>query len=126
MPESRPQVVLFNLATTLTVASGVPVLYLAQFVMLVAAALNPLTPSVLGAGLRHHAELWDDLKVVWLAASLATTGAPSARRSSPTALSARPRTPTARQGWGDDRTDPMVLRRARTVLRPLPGHESST
>ena len=38
LPESRPQVVLFNLSTTLTVASGVLVLYLAQFVMLLAAA----------------------------------------------------------------------------------------
>lgn len=74
LPESRPQVVLFNLATTLTVASGVLVLYLAQFMVLLIAALILLTPAVLGTGLHHHADLWDYLKVVWLAASLATTG----------------------------------------------------
>ena len=74
LPESRPQVVLFNLATTLTVTLGVLVLYLAQLVVLLAAALILLTPSVLGAALHHHANLADYLKVVWLATSLATTG----------------------------------------------------
>ena len=66
-PGSRPQVVLFNLATTLTVTLGVLVLYLAQLVVLLAAALILLTPSVLGAALHHHANLADYLKVVWLA-----------------------------------------------------------
>lgn len=74
LPGSRPQVVLFNLATTLTVTLGVLVLYLAQLVVLLAAALILLTPSVLGAALHHHANLADYLKVVWLATSLATTG----------------------------------------------------
>ena len=73
-PESRPQVVLFNLATTLTVACGVLVLYVAQFVVLLAAALVLLKPSVLAQALGHRAQMADYLKLVWLAASLATTG----------------------------------------------------
>jgi hypothetical protein len=73
-PESRPQVVLFNLATALTVGCGVLVLYVAQFVVLFGAALLLLTPTVLGDALHHHAHVPDYLKVVWLAASLATTG----------------------------------------------------
>jgi uncharacterized membrane protein len=72
--ESRPQVVLFNLATVLTVACGVAALYLAQLIVLLAAALILLTPTVLGDALRHQAHLDDYLKLVWLAASLATTG----------------------------------------------------
>ena len=73
-PESRPQVVLFNLATALTVGCGVLVLYVAQFVVLFGAALLLITPTVLGDALHHHAHVPDYLKVVWLAASLATTG----------------------------------------------------
>jgi hypothetical protein len=72
--ESRPQVVLFNLATALTVAGGVLALYIAQFVVLLGAALLLLTPRVLGHALYHHAQVTDYLKIVWLAASLATTG----------------------------------------------------
>jgi uncharacterized membrane protein len=72
--ESRPQVVLFNLATVLTVACGVAALYLAQLIVLLGAALILLTPTVLGDAVHHHAHLGDYLNVVWLAASLATTG----------------------------------------------------
>jgi hypothetical protein len=72
--ESRPQVVLFNLATTLTVASGVVALYIAQFAVLLAAALLLLKPNVLAGALRHPAHAADYIKLVWLAASLATTG----------------------------------------------------
>jgi hypothetical protein len=73
-PESRPQVVLFNLATTLTVACGVLVLYIAQFAVLLAAALVLLKPTVLAQAVGHGAGMADYLKLVWLAASLATTG----------------------------------------------------
>ena len=73
-PESRPQVVLFNLATALTLACGVAVLYVAQLVVLLGAALILLTPTTLGGAVHHHAEFGDYLNVVWLAASLATTG----------------------------------------------------
>ncbi len=73
-PESRPQVVLFNLATTLTVACGVLILYIAQFVVLLAAALVLLKPNVLAQAVGHGADAADYLKLVWLAASLATTG----------------------------------------------------
>jgi uncharacterized membrane protein len=72
--ESRPQVVLFNLATALTVACGVVVLYAAQFAVLLGAALILLTPNVLGDALHHHADIGDYVKLAWLAASLATTG----------------------------------------------------
>jgi hypothetical protein len=72
--EARPQVVLFNLATALTLACGVAVLYIAQLVVLLGAALILLTPTVLGDALHHHANLGDYLNLVWLAASLATTG----------------------------------------------------
>jgi hypothetical protein len=41
---------------------------------LLAAALVLLTPRVLGAALGHQADIGDYLSVVWLAASLATTG----------------------------------------------------
>jgi uncharacterized membrane protein len=73
-PESQPQVVLFNLATTLTVAGGVLVLYIAQFAGLLAAALVLLKPDVLARALGHAAHIADYVKLVWLAASLATTG----------------------------------------------------
>jgi hypothetical protein len=73
-PESRPQVVLFNLVTALTVACGVAALYIAQVIVLLGAALILLTPTVLGDALHHHAQLGDYLNLVWLAASLATTG----------------------------------------------------
>jgi uncharacterized membrane protein len=73
-PESRPQVVLFNLATTLTVVGGVLVLYIAQFAFLLAAALVLLKPDVLARALGHAAHIADYVKLAWLAASLATTG----------------------------------------------------
>ncbi len=73
-PEVRPQVVLFNLATTLTVAGGVVALYIAQFAVLLAAALLLLKPDVLAGAVGHTAHIADYLKLVWLAASLATTG----------------------------------------------------
>jgi hypothetical protein len=86
-PESRPQVVLFNLATTLTVAGGVLVLYIAQFAVLLAAALVLLKPDVLAGALGHTAHIADYLKLVWLAASLATTGgAPGAALESDDAV----------------------------------------
>ena len=97
-PESRPQVVLFNLATTLTVACGVLVLYIAQFVVLLAAALVLLKPNVLAQAVGHGAGMSDYLKLVWLAASLATTGgALGAALESNDAVREASRTPTGQR-----------------------------
>jgi hypothetical protein len=52
----------------------VVVLYVAQFAVLLGGALILLTPNVLGDALHHHVNIGDYVKLVWLAASLATAG----------------------------------------------------
>jgi uncharacterized membrane protein len=72
--ESRARVVLFNLATALTVALGVLTLYLALLVINVLAALVVIPESVLAQQLRHPAGWESYVALSWLVTSLATLG----------------------------------------------------
>ncbi|WP_307806923.1 hypothetical protein [Naasia sp. SYSU D00057] len=70
----RHQVVLFNLATTITVAIGVLTLYAALLVLALLAAFLLVTPEVLGDVLERPVGTGDYVRLAWLAASLATLG----------------------------------------------------
>ena len=70
----RQQVVLFNLATTATVVTGVLALYAALLALSLLAALLLLVPQLLADTLGHPVALRDHLEVAWLTASLATVG----------------------------------------------------
>lgn len=70
----REQVVLFNLATTTTVALGVATLYLALFLLTLAGAGLVLDPNPLRATLGHDVGLPDYVRLAWFVSSLATVG----------------------------------------------------
>jgi hypothetical protein len=70
----RQQVLLFNIATTATVVTGVVVLYAALFLLSLLAALLLLTPSLLMAALGHPVSLGNYVEIAWLTSSLATVG----------------------------------------------------
>jgi hypothetical protein len=70
----REQVVLFNAATTLTVALGVVSLYAAVFVLSFVGARVMIDEGLLSQQLGHHARLWDYAGMAWLISSLATVG----------------------------------------------------
>jgi hypothetical protein len=72
--DDREQVVLFNAATTLTVAVGVASLYAAVFVLTFTGAWVMIDAGLLSQALGHHARVWDYAGVAWLASSLATVG----------------------------------------------------
>jgi cytochrome c biogenesis protein CcdA len=67
-------VVLFNLATALTVAIGVVTLFLALFAINVTAALVLITTHVLHRQLGHPVGIGDYVALAWLVSSLATLG----------------------------------------------------
>ncbi len=71
-PREREQAVLFNLATTATLALGVLCLYAALLAIALAGAALAVDDDVIGAQLGHHADLVTYLKLAWLASSLAT------------------------------------------------------
>ena len=73
-PGVRHQVVLFNLATTITVAIGVLTLYAVLLVLALLAAFLLVTPEVLGGVLERPVGTGDYVRLAWLAASLATLG----------------------------------------------------
>jgi hypothetical protein len=70
----REQVVLFNLATTVTVALGVATLYAALFVLTLAGAGLVLDPDPLRAALGHDVGFADYARLAWFVSSLATVG----------------------------------------------------
>jgi hypothetical protein len=70
----RPQVVLFNLATTATVLIGVLVFYAATFLLAMPATLLLVPSRLLGSALGHAAHLPDYFEAAWLTSSLATVG----------------------------------------------------
>jgi hypothetical protein len=70
----RQQVVLFNIATTATVVIGVVALFVALFVLALAAALLLIVPRLLTDALGHPVALHDYVEVAWLSSSLATVG----------------------------------------------------
>jgi hypothetical protein len=73
-PGVRQQVVLFNLATSATVLTGVLALYAALLALSLAAALLLVVPQLLTDTLGHPIALSDYLEVAWLTSSLATVG----------------------------------------------------
>jgi len=86
-PREREQAVLFNLATTATLALGVLCLYAALLAIALAGAALAIDDDVIGAQLGHHADLVTYLKLAWLASSLATiAGALGAGLESDTAV----------------------------------------
>jgi Flp pilus assembly protein TadB len=70
----RKQVALFNLATTATVVIGVLSLYVALFLLALAAAAVLVVPSLFADGLGHPVHPADYLELAWLTSSLATVG----------------------------------------------------
>lgn len=73
-PEARERSVLFNLATTITVFLGVLTLYLALFVLNLAAAGALISSEVLAKQLGHPVDLGTYIALAWLVTSLATLG----------------------------------------------------
>jgi hypothetical protein len=74
-PHAREQVALFNLATLATVAFGIVSLYLTVFVVSLAVAGVLIDNSLLARVIHHHhADVWDYVRLAWLASSLATVG----------------------------------------------------
>jgi hypothetical protein len=66
--------VLFNLATSATVLTGVLALYAALLALSLLAALLLVVPHLLAHTLGHPVALRDYLEVAWLTSSLATVG----------------------------------------------------
>jgi uncharacterized membrane protein len=71
---SRQRVVLFNVATALTVTLGVLCLYAALFAVALVGAELMLPPSRLAQRLGHPAHFADYARLAWLVSSLATVG----------------------------------------------------
>ncbi|MEO3797790.1 hypothetical protein ABGB14_46985 [Nonomuraea sp. B10E15] len=72
--EVREQVMLFNMATVITVTIGILTLYLAQFLIVLLAGLALITPDVLESELKHPVGPADYMLLSWLAASMAVVG----------------------------------------------------
>src|SRR6202789_3534201 len=73
-PDAREQVVLFNIVTATTVGIGVVALYLALFIIMLASALLLVPGDLLGSQLGHPAGAADQVRLAWLATSIATLG----------------------------------------------------
>lgn len=73
-PESRKQVLLFNIATAVTVLIGVTTLYAALFVLAFVAAFWFVVPQVFVTAVGHPPSLRDYVELAWLTCSLAMIG----------------------------------------------------
>src|ERR1700758_4695072 len=73
-PAAREQVILFNIVTAATVGIGVAALYLALFTAMLAAAVLLVPGGLLSTALGHPADVTDQVRLAWLAASIATLG----------------------------------------------------
>jgi uncharacterized membrane protein len=73
-PDAREQVILFNIVTATTVGIGVVVLYVALFVIMLASALLLIPGDLLSIQLGHPAGAADQIRLAWLATSIATLG----------------------------------------------------
>ncbi len=71
---AREQVVLFNLATTATVALGVATLYVALFALTLAGAGLALDSDLLARELGHGVDFAEYARLAWFVSSLATVG----------------------------------------------------
>lgn len=70
----RKQVILFNIATTLTVLIGVSTLYAALYILALAASFWFVMPAVWVGQVGHPASLRDYFELAWLISSLAMIG----------------------------------------------------
>jgi hypothetical protein len=73
-PGVRKQVLLFNIATVLTVVIGVLVLYAALYVLALVAAFWFVVPQVFTSAVGHPASLRDFFELAWLTCFLAMIG----------------------------------------------------
>jgi hypothetical protein len=73
-PAVRKQVLLFNIATVVTVVIGVLVLYAALYVLALVAAFWFVVPQVFTSAVGHPASLRDFFELAWLTCSLAMIG----------------------------------------------------
>jgi hypothetical protein len=67
-------VVLFNLATAITITLGVLTLYVALMVIITGAAVTLIAPNVLESEVHHSIDAIDYLRLAWVLTSLATLG----------------------------------------------------
>ena len=72
--DAREQVILFNIVTATTVAIGVVVLYVALFSIMLVSALLLVPGDLLSSQLGHPAGAADQIRLAWLATSIATLG----------------------------------------------------
>ncbi len=70
----RKQVILFNVATVITVLIGVAVLYAALFLLALVAAFWFVLPQIWRDQVGHPASLRDYFELAWLTSSLAMIG----------------------------------------------------
>ena len=70
----RKQVILFNIATTVTVMIGVSVLYAALYVLALVAAFWFVLPQIWQGQVGHSASIRDYFELAWLTSSLAMIG----------------------------------------------------
>jgi hypothetical protein len=73
-PGVRKQVLLFNIATMVTVVIGVSVLYAALYLLALVAAFWFVVPQVFTGAVGHPATLTDYFELAWLTCSLAMIG----------------------------------------------------
>jgi hypothetical protein len=73
-PEARERVVLFNLATAITIALGVITLYVALLAIIATCEAILISPHVLEQELGHPVNAGDYLGLAWVVTSLATIG----------------------------------------------------
>jgi uncharacterized membrane protein len=71
-PRVRGQVALFNVTTTLTVATGILCLYLMLFALILGVAELLIGPDVFASALGHPAATTDYLALAWFSSSFAT------------------------------------------------------
>jgi hypothetical protein len=73
-PAEREQVILFNIVTATTVGIGVVALYVALFIIMLASALLLVPGDLLSIQLGSTAGAADQVRLSWLATSIATLG----------------------------------------------------
>ena len=73
-PAAREQAILFNMVTATTVGIGVVVLYVALFIIMLASALLLVPGDLLSIQLGYPAGAADQVRLAWLATSIATLG----------------------------------------------------
>jgi uncharacterized membrane protein len=73
-PAARERVVLFNLATSVTVGLAVLSLYLAMFAVDLLAAAVLIPPGAMRREVGHGVEVGEYVRLAWLVASMATIG----------------------------------------------------